>query len=86
MRLTKMYIAHGGIPGPMWVDADQFAYRTRLTIYTSRGNRAFEKAKTKAEAERLSWGVHRDNLFHTPAEAASNYERIMADMALRTLP
>ena len=75
MNLVKQYTCNG----PMWVDADQLAYRThRLTIYTSRGNRKSDVAKTKEERERAEFGVHPANLFATLAEAMENRERILA--------
>ena len=80
MNLTKMYTQHG----PMWVDADQFNMPRRcLTIYTSRGNKAWEKATSKDKRERLSWGVHRDNLFPTLADALANRDRIEAEFRTR---
>lgn len=73
MNLIKKYTCHG----PMWIDADQLAYRQhRLTIYTSRGNRKADTAKTKEERERAGFGVHPANLFPTLAAAIENRERI----------
>lgn len=74
MKLKKMFTCHG----PMWIDADQYAesLRKHLTIYTSRGNKKFEVAKTQRERDNAAFGVHRNNLFNTLKEALENRERI----------
>lgn len=80
MRLVKLYTIHGA----MWIDADQLTGpRTILTIYTRKGNRLSQVAKTALERERASFGVHRDNLFASMEHANAHFDRIHADMAQR---
>lgn len=80
MNLIRLYTVHG----PMWIDTEQLARdRRSLTIYTARGNRAADTARTEQERTRAAWGVHRDNLFASPALAEANYERIRQDIASR---
>ena len=84
MNLQELYTCHGA----MWIDADQIARCVaggfnRLTIYTVRGNRASDTAKTQAERERFSSGCHYSNIFASQQLADADRERIYADMAKR---
>jgi predicted nucleic acid-binding OB-fold protein len=65
----------------MWVDAEQLAATDRrcLTIYTSRGNRKCDVAKTVAERRRCEFGVHRNNLFATLQKAVENREAVFVE-------
>ena len=78
--LVKLYTRHCAV----WIDTEQFAYRERvLTIYTARGNRLADTARTKKQRERASYGVHIDNVFASPELAKANADRIYADMERR---
>lgn len=80
MNLIKLYTIHGA----MHVDADQLNNgRTILRIYTARGNRLADVARTEMERERARYGVHRENLYASPALAEAAYRRMIADMAAR---
>ncbi len=81
MNLVKLYHHNG----PVWIDTNQLnGSRTLLTIYTSRGNRLADTAKTKILRFDASCGVHRENLFASPQLAKANRERIYADMRNRS--
>lgn len=81
MNLVKLYHHNG----PVWIDTDQLnGSRTRLTIYTSRGNRLSDTAKTESERFNAGCGVHRNNLFACTALAEADRERIYADMRNRS--
>lgn len=81
MNLTKMFTWRG----PIWVDADQLteSHRKCLTIYTAKGNRKCDTARTEREREQAAYGVHRNNVFPTLQAAIANREAIFADMAQR---
>lgn len=65
-NLVRLHTIHGA----HWIDTRQLAAGRRvLTIYTARGNRAADVARTEADRERVRYGVHRDNL-HASKELA----------------
>lgn len=72
MRLVNMYTVHGRIR----VNADDLANpsKTVLPVYNQRG----EKCET-LEGRRC-WGVHRDNMAKTKAEAVANRERVYREL------
>ncbi len=84
MKLTKMFTWRG----PIWVDADQLTESRRkcLTIYTARGNRKCDTARTEREREQAAYGVHRNNVFPTLDEAVTNREAIITSIAQRSEP
>ena len=79
INLVRLFTQHG----PVWIDSNQLAFRTILTIYTARGNLAADMARTERERELVRYGVHRDNLFASPELARAQSERIYADMQRR---
>lgn len=80
MNIIKLFTAHGAI----YVDSAQLAgKRTILTIYTARGKKLSDSARTHQERIDAGFGVHRDNLYASPELAEAAYERIIADMAQR---
>ncbi len=80
MNLVKLYTFHG----PMHIDSAQIAQgRTILTIYTPRGNRLADTARSQHDKEKARNGVHVDNLFASLELAEANYQRIIRDMQQR---
>lgn len=78
MNLQKLYTRHG----PIYINADDLQKQGCITIYTARGNKLFEVAKTNAEKQRAAFGVHVANLFASPELAKADSERIYKDMGL----
>jgi hypothetical protein len=80
MNLVRLF-THKGV---IYVDSDELARgRTILRIYTARGNKLSETARTERERETAGFGVHRENLYASPKLAKADYERIIADMTRR---
>lgn len=74
VNLVKCYTINGSV----YIDTEQLdSGITNLTIYTCRGNRLADTAKTKrARTQAESW-VHRDNLFASRDLAEQNYNRVL---------
>jgi hypothetical protein len=76
-NLVRLYT----INGPMLIDTLQLVMgRMILTIYSLNGKKRSESARTQQERDDASYGVHRDNLFASPALAEANHRRILADI------
>lgn len=80
MNPVKLYTCHG----LMWIDTEQLnGARTNLTIYTARGNKLCDVAKTQTLRDQAAFGVHRENLFASQELADANRERILDDIFKR---
>ena len=79
MNLQKLYTVNG----PIFINADDLKKpRQCIPIYTARGNKLSEVARTKAEKERAWFGVHTENLFASRELAEANKQRIYKEKGL----